>query len=89
MRLCGGWRGDVADTKAISVAVDSALVERIAEEAAAWDAIADTLDGWAQASRNGGWSTHQVEANEREANAARRRAAGLRRIVANFREASR
>lgn len=40
--------------------------------------LADTLDGWAQESRRGGWSTHQVDANRREADNCRRKAAELK-----------
>lgn len=39
---------------------------------------ADTLDGWAQHSLDGGWSTHQVEANRKMADDFRRKAAELR-----------
>jgi hypothetical protein len=42
--------------------------------------LADTLDGWAEESRRGGWSTHQVVANRREANNCRRKAAELKRF---------
>ena len=44
-------------------------------------ATADKLDQWAQEIRRGGWSTHQVEANERLANDCRRQAAILHRCV--------
>jgi hypothetical protein len=40
--------------------------------------LADRLDGWASASENGGWSTHQVKANRDAANDCRRQAAILR-----------
>lgn len=43
--------------------------------------LANTLDGWARQSEGGGWSTHQVEANRREANECRRRAAELKRSI--------
>ena len=36
--------------------------------------LADTLDLWAEESRAGGWSTHQVDANHRQADECRRRA---------------
>jgi hypothetical protein len=42
------------------------------------DALANRLDGWAESSRKGGWSTHQVEANVATANDCRRQAAQLR-----------
>lgn len=40
--------------------------------------IADRMDLWADESRSGGWSTHQVEANKAAANDCRRKAAELR-----------
>jgi hypothetical protein len=42
------------------------------------DGVANQLDQWAKESRNGGWSTHQVEANIQWANNCRRRAAEIR-----------
>ena len=44
--------------------------------------LADKLDGWAESSLHGGWSTHQVEANRQVANECRRRAAELKRVYA-------
>lgn len=41
--------------------------------------LADTLDGWARDSQQGGWSTHQVEANRKKANECRTVAARLYR----------
>lgn len=43
--------------------------------------LAETLEGWARESHQYGWSTHQVDANLREANERRRRAYRLRRSV--------
>ena len=43
--------------------------------------LADTLDDWAAQSKNGGWSTHQVDANVSEANKCRRNAAEIRRYL--------
>lgn len=40
--------------------------------------LADRLDKWAEESRTGGWSTHQVDRNREEANSCRRKAAELR-----------
>lgn len=42
---------------------------------------ADKLDDWAEDSRTGGWSTHQVEGNRALADACRRQAAGANRIL--------
>lgn len=42
------------------------------------DSLALKLDGWAEQSRRGGWSTHQVSANIEAANDCRRQAARLR-----------
>lgn len=44
--------------------------------------LADTLDRWANESRSGGWSTHQVDANQDEANNCRRMAAKVRKVIA-------
>ncbi|WP_316207453.1 hypothetical protein [Bradyrhizobium sp. SZCCHNR3118] len=43
--------------------------------------LADTLDRWARESRFGGWSTHHVDANRREADSCRRKAAELRHAI--------
>lgn len=40
--------------------------------------LADILDSWAEHSLKGGWSTHQVSANEEWANNCRRKAGKLR-----------
>ena len=42
------------------------------------ESLADRLDRWASESRYGGWSTHQVSANESAANDCRRMASVLR-----------
>lgn len=42
------------------------------------DELANTLDRWALQSLNGGWSTHQVDANKMKADDCRRQAAVLR-----------
>ena len=41
--------------------------------------IADDIDGWADQSQSGGWSTHQVKANRETAAKLRERAAVLYR----------
>ena len=41
--------------------------------------LADMMDKWAEQSRSGGWSTHQVDANRKAADEARRCSAQLRR----------
>lgn len=46
------------------------------------DALADRLDGWADESKRGGWSTHQVDANRSAANDCRRMASVLRKDAA-------
>lgn len=50
----------------------------VADAAAYLSSIADQLDAWAEESRTGGWSTHQVKANIDLANSCRRMAARLR-----------
>ena len=62
---------------------DEQILRKWLEDSAlAFDALADKLDGWAEASRRGGWSTHQVKANEEAANDCRRRASRLRHLLA-------
>lgn len=46
--------------------------------------IADIMDRWAKESRDGGWSTHQVEANIETANECRRMAASIKGLVSYF-----
>lgn len=53
----------------------------LAEAALEFDRIADTLDGWANHSESGGWSTHQVVANRAEADRIRRLASRYRRAA--------
>lgn len=43
--------------------------------------LAETLDGWATESRSGGWSTHQVDANRRNAGYCRQHADALERAA--------
>ncbi|WP_454627005.1 hypothetical protein [Bradyrhizobium cenepequi] len=50
----------------------------VADAASYLSALADQLDAWAEESKNGGWSTHQVQANIATANSCRRVAARLR-----------
>jgi hypothetical protein len=45
------------------------------------DELGNTLDGWADQTLGGGWSTHQVDANRAQANECRRQAATLRRML--------
>lgn len=45
--------------------------------------LANRLDRWAYESRSGGWSTHQIEANQAAANDCRRQAANLTRDFAD------
>lgn len=52
------------------------------------DAMAWRLDGWAQESRDGGWSTHQVSANRSAAEDCRRVASALRADIATVRALS-
>jgi hypothetical protein len=53
----------------------------IADAAAYLSTMADQLDAWAEQSRTGGWSTHQVTANIDMANSCRRMAAKLRHAI--------
>lgn len=43
-----------------------------------FDTLAQTMDRWATESREGGWSTHQVEDNRKRADDCRRYAAHIR-----------
>lgn len=43
-----------------------------------------TLERWAKESREGGWSTHQVEANPKMAEECRHEASRIRGIIAAF-----
>lgn len=52
------------------------------------DAMAFRLDGWAQESREGGWSTHQVTANRSAADDCRKLAGSLRADIATARALS-
>lgn len=52
--------------------------EIMVAECEAWLDMANTLDRWANESRSGGWSTHQVQPNMKAADDCRRRAAKLR-----------
>lgn len=47
------------------------------------DRDANQLDRWAEQSRTGGWSTHQVEPMTKLADKLRREAAGIRGTVAD------
>ena len=60
------------------------LREALRQEADFLDQIANVLDTWADDSRKGGWSTHQVGANQEQANACRREAASIRKRLANL-----
>lgn len=60
--------------------VHSQFIDAMRSTALYLEGIADTVDGWAVQSRSGGWSTHQVAANEALANDCRRRASQLRHI---------
>lgn len=46
--------------------------------------MADDIEGWAEQSRSGGWSTHQVEANRKAAIKLRDQAASLYRAASRF-----
>lgn len=50
-------------------------------DAAFLEKMADQLDAWAKESREGGWSTHQVEANRKMALECRARAGTIRRVL--------
>lgn len=50
----------------------------VADAAGYLSTLADQLDAWAEESKTGGWSTHQVQANINAANSCRRMAARLR-----------
>lgn len=59
----------------------SDLLEALSSNALALELLADTLDEWARQSRDGGWSTHQVQANIDTANICRRGAAENRALL--------
>lgn len=48
-----------------------------------FDTMAQTLDRWAIESREGGWSTHQVQDNRKRADDCRRYAASIRSALPN------
>lgn len=48
-----------------------------------FDTLAQTMDRWAVESRQGGWSTHQVDENIKRANDCRRYAASIRSALPN------
>ena len=58
------------------------LCAELGEDARFLEALADKLDAWAKQSVAGGWSTHQVDANRKEADQCRLRAGRIRRIIA-------
>jgi nitrate reductase assembly molybdenum cofactor insertion protein NarJ len=59
----------------------SALKSALEESALRWDVMAIELEKWAKQSRDGGWSTHQVDANKREAAHCRVNAAHARAVL--------
>lgn len=61
------------------------LYAELEDAARTYEETANTLDAWAQQSREGGWSTHQVKANREAADALRRKAAGYRLALAKAR----
>jgi len=60
------------------------LEEAVANAAAYLSSVADQMDAWAEESKTGGWSTHQVQANINTANSCRRVAAMLRATVTDL-----
>lgn len=58
------------------------LIDMVSQQALLLDLEANILDGWVSESLSGGWSTHQVKANEDMANRLRRSAAKLRAVLA-------
>lgn len=55
--------------------------DAIADAAAYLSTLAEQLDKWAEESRTGGWSTHQVTGNTAMADSCRRMADKLRRTI--------
>lgn len=62
--------------------VTNLLVKMLEEQADFLDLLANRIDGWADETRKGSWSTHQVSVNEQTANECRRNAAILRQHIA-------
>lgn len=60
---------------------DLTVAPRVREAVEQFDRLADRLDSWADESVKGGWSTHQVGAQQHHANECRRFAARLRRAL--------
>jgi hypothetical protein len=56
-------------------------MKKLIETVVFLDELADKLDLWAEQSRKGGWSTHQVDANVQAANECRRESSKLRRAI--------
>lgn len=68
----------------MSMASKQELEEAVANAAAYLSSVADQMDAWAEESKTGGWSTHQVQANINTANSCRRVAAKLRATVTDL-----
>lgn len=64
------------------MAENTRLRNQMEATAVFFDVLGNTLDEWAEQSRKGGWSTHQVEPNIARANDCRRQAAHLRSFLA-------
>ena len=62
------------------------LIKVVCDSAKEKDRDADRLDQWAEESRRGGWSTHQVDPMRAKADQLRREASHLRRIVRDVKE---
>lgn len=64
---------------------DERLIQKyrnqLEDDAQFLDVMANTLDDWAEESKYGGWSTHQVNTNIARANECRRMAAHIRRVI--------
>ena len=83
----GKLRWQVRDTRTRAESAEALLAEAreaLKGDGECFDALADVLDGWANESRSGGWSTHQVVGNIEAANKCRRMAALARSTLSKI-----
>lgn len=76
-----------AQANADLMAAAPALVEACQLAVEQMDETVDMLEHWAKVSVVGGWSTHQVESNRRQADLLRVQAARIRRAIARAAQA--
>ena len=69
-----------------AILIVNELIKVVCDSANEKDRDADKLDQWADESRKGGWSTHQVDPMRAKADQLRREASHLRRIVRDVKD---